>query len=125
MPYRLSWENNVLHIRLTGDVTLENIREYENLIWSDPRFDRLDYVLWDGSHIDSLELPVEEAEFSAAYSKASSLSNASIKVAMVVTDPDMQSLVEAYVAFLEYVDTPWTLKVFDSIDPAKEWLLQP
>ncbi len=125
MPYRLSWENNVLHIRLVGDVTLENIREYENLIWSDPRFDQLDYVLWDGSHIDSLELPVEEAEFSAAYSKGSSLSNASIKMAMVVTDPDMQSLVEAYVAFLQYVDTPWTLKVFDSIDPAKEWLLQP
>lgn len=125
MPYTLSWNDNVLHIRLAGCVNTQDIRAYEHSIYSDRRFDALDYAIWDGTQIESLDFPVIEAEYSAAFSKGSSLSNSSIKMAIIVTDSAVRVAAESYINFSRYIETPWDMKIFDTIDAASDWLQGP
>jgi hypothetical protein len=121
MSVELVWEQRSLTIRLTGTVHAADIREYESQIWTDWRFDQLQYAIWDGRGIDEWVVDEDVIENSVAYSRGSSYTNQSIRLAFVVPNEEVLSSAKQYMRESGAVRSPWRICVFEDMDEALAW----
>lgn len=121
MPSKLIWKNRSLQIILSGVITGDDIQSYESKIWRDPRFDELNYAIWDGRDIEGWDVSSFDMRKSVAYSLGHSYSNRSIRLALVVADPAVFESGRQYIQGLNSLKVSWDVKLFHDMDLALDW----
>lgn len=122
MPADLIWDNQSLKIILSGVVTGDEIRSYESQIWVDPRFDELQYVIWDGRYIEGWNVSISDLRMSVGYSLGHSYSNRSIRLALVMTDLAIYESGKQFMQGLTSANISWDVKLFQDMDLALDWV---
>ncbi|MFT7129977.1 MAG: hypothetical protein ACI89U_002096 [Gammaproteobacteria bacterium] len=120
------WDTDrVLHVRYLEGVSSHEYLESVLSFGGDPRFDLLKVIIsdWSGYSSETSQVDIKEIEKTAAYTKAMSLTNPNIKLAMVL----MNSSVEhrgAFASLFELLSDgiPWKVASFNTLDEAKVWL---
>ena len=96
MSYQTSWQGSDVQIIFEGTVVIDDIREADNLLYGDPRFDTMKYQLFDFFNVEKFDVSKKEVEVIAALDSASSVWNNNIKVAIVAIDPYIVELITVY-----------------------------
>ena len=115
------WKNRSLQIILSGVITGDDIQSYESKIWRDPRFDELKYAIWDGRDIEGWDVSTFDLRKSVAYSLGPSYSNRTIRLALVVADPQVFEAGKQYVQGVNSLNVSRDVKVFLDMDLALDW----
>ncbi len=102
-----------------GHVTGSEVMHGNQTAEADARFDRLRYVINDFTDCTSLDATPVDVEETAAFDRAASLTNRSIRIAIVAQHPDVIAASNAYAA---NALTVFETRVFGSMQEARSWL---
>jgi hypothetical protein len=122
MPIELVWEkNHILHIKYFGIITGAELRESQEALGGDARFDSLKAIIADGSQIEQTLNTEKDIQILSAISIAQSASNPQIKNAIVLSKFETgQALASFYQMLAE--DSGWKIELFHSEEEARRWL---
>lgn len=119
MTYQIEWKPRGVIKRFFGHVTdhdmLQSVLDTE----SDRRFDDLRYIINDFAGITGSSVDLTTIEEIAIADHGASLSNPSIRIAVVTTSAEIRLLVE------HYADSPlngYATRIFASEADARSWL---
>lgn len=119
MGFEIVWEARGACKRFFGHVSDDELMDAVADIEGDARFDELRYVINDFLQVDSFGVTEETVLAISAIDAAAALSNPHIKIAVVATDSQIQTLAELYAA------SPWNAyptEIFSTIEAARAWL---
>ena len=122
MPHVTIWEEKGIHWSFSGVVTMEEQQQADGEMYNDPRFDEIDYYIWDGSEIESIAYSTRDADEPAAIDKASSTYRPFLKGALIADNQQVKGVVERYIETSTKLKTSWDLRIFSSIVDARGWL---
>lgn len=121
MPCEMIWKDEGIIFRHNGTVTNEEVQEMNNLMYGDPRFDKIRYQIADYTRVTENLISFKEAKVIAKIDRASSHWNRKVMLlGVVTTDPQFIPVAEAY--FREFVGTMWVGKCFSTLEEAMEWV---
>lgn len=121
MPYRLDWEGNGVYCTFSGRVTGHELRECNNEIYGDEKFDDIRYQLLDMLNVTELAIKDEDVIMVVACDKAAALTNPAVKCALVAEDENIHALSRIYQKGIR--ESPWEGRSFFEVSKAREWLL--
>jgi len=116
--YEIEWGDNGVYWKYHGDISGGEIIEVSQLIYSDPRFDKIKYKLVDFLDIDSISLSKDEAAKIVSLHKAAALSNGNIENAVVTSSNG--ELANKFAFF--FSSLCWEFFVFQDRDKGNNWL---
>jgi len=119
MPFELIWEPSGVYRRYFGDVTIAERRASFDGICGDYRFDDLCYTITDYLGVGNYEINAEATVEIAAMHIAPLITNPNIRIAAVVTRPD---IIAAINDLKSYAFTKAPYRVFASIEEARQWV---
>jgi hypothetical protein len=122
MPHQTLWENKGIYWRFSGVVTLDEQELADGEMYGDPRFDELEYFIWDGTDIDKVDYHETEADEPAAIDKVSSVYKPNLKGALIAKTESVKLVVQRYIKTSIELGSSWEFKMFDSLEQAREWL---
>ena len=121
MTVEYCWEPEGIYIRFSGSITGVGILAAALDASGDPRFDDISYALVDLFDARSSTVNAEDMKQMAAYVSAMSLTNPRIKNAIVMfPDNEERSALAALYQMLTD-NLPWEIKLFETLDAAREW----
>ena len=125
MSYSNEWLDRGLYRTYSGTITPEEIREALNDMYSDERFDSLDFIISDYLHIDGVDIDedtiLRKVTENSYLNYAASKSNADMKLAIVAQDETIRTLANFYDSVSAETQTTWKTKIFHSIEDAEDW----
>lgn len=116
MTYTLEWEKKGVYKRFSGNVSFQEYARSQTEVLSDARADDIRYVINDLLDMTGYSVTEDEAEYAAAYNRASSFSNPDVRIAYVTTDLRLRMLLKLSAALSAY-----ELRAFDTLADAREW----
>lgn len=116
MPYRINWQDTYIVFEYFGKVTSADIRESNQEVYGDSRFDNLKWELVLFDKADSVEFRESDIRLIAYMDKAAARSNPYIKVAFVGTNKVLDQVKKLYSKSENAV--PWPVLEFESYDRA-------
>lgn len=120
MACEIFWETEGVIFRHYGTVTNEEVQQMNNIMYGDPRFDKIRYQISDYTQVTENLISRKEAKVIGKIDRASSHWNRKVMyIGVVTTDPQFIPIVEAY--FDEFTGTPWVGKIFATLGEAVEW----
>ena len=119
MPVEIIWEERGVCRRYSGVVTAAEFLESIFTVQSDPRFDALAYSVLDTLGVTGGDVSRVSIKSVAAHSLGALNSNASIKVAVIASDPAVLAMVRIFVS-PPYTSYP--ADVLPDREAAKEWI---
>jgi hypothetical protein len=120
MSLELNWEPpDGLVKRHFGHVTGAEVLEGNRIAEADARFDMLRYVIDDFTDCNSLDTSRADIEAIAAIDGAASVSNPSIRIAIVATHPEVMA---ASTAYANSALKSYTTQLFPTVAQARAWL---
>lgn len=119
MAFELVWEPRGVYNRYHGHVDDEVFMLSITKIECDSRFDDLLYVISDFLGVDDFRISEECVLVRSALDGAAAASNPNIRVAVVATDLQVQSLARFYAASPLNV---YPTELFSNISDARAWL---
>lgn len=122
MPYTTNWEKNGIYWQLSGVVTSEEIFNFTNSFYQDPKSDTIKYQIVDCLNIIKFELSDNTMKEVAALDYAASLSIHNIKVALLINDSDSKTINQTYINYLHTFNSDWVVKIFDNLNDARQWV---
>ena len=122
MPHVTKWEEKGIHWSFSGVVTMEEQQQADGEMYNDPRFEKIRYFIWDGSEIESIAYNTNDADEPAAIDKASSIYRPFLKGALIANNQEVRAVVERYITTSTKLRTSWNLRLFTSLDEARDWL---
>ena len=120
MTHQLVWEENGLYRKFTDKISGNEVLNSVLKIQSDPRFDKIRYVLNDFTEISDFEVSETDIKRIVSVDNAAALTNANIKIAIVATNEPLLQWIQYYCDRLE--KSPYEVKVFSYIDDAYRWI---
>lgn len=121
MPYTTTWDENGVNWRFYGVVTMQEVEKANHDFYTDPRSDSAKYQIFDATGIEEAIIADHDIHVIAAKDKGASLSIRGLKVALIVNNPTVRSLIEVYVELSSKLANNWTMKIFDTMKDAREW----
>lgn len=118
MSYALTWEKSGVYKKFRGQISFQEYAKSQAQVLSDPRADEIRYILNDLLEMTGYTVTREEAEESAAFNRASALSNPHVRVAYVTTDVKLRLLLKLAGVFSAY-----EIRAFNSLDEARRWAM--
>ena len=122
MPHITTWEKNGIYWVFSGVVTLQEQQKADGEMYSDPRFDSLEYFIWDGTNVTKMDYGDSEADEPAAIDKASSTYKPNLKGALIAKNKAVRKKLKRYIKTSERLKSTWDLRIFETIDQARNWL---
>jgi len=119
MSFQIEWHRNDVYVRFYGDLTLQDFRQVNGLIYGDMRFDDMIYQIADFIDVLSISLTVDEVKVVSTLEVSATRWNESVKVAHVSTNILLQNLIKAYEKGMQ--GTNWSCRLFENLDDAKTW----
>lgn len=119
MPFDLAWEVRGLLIRYTGNLMASDVLACHERIAADPRFDDLRFAIVDASSVQALTATSAEIELIEAFLRGPAMTNRSISVVFVATEPSVLAALGTYNAIS---DRAYRITVCDSLSEARALL---
>lgn len=116
MPYTMTWEPKGVLKRFTGVCSWQEYAHSQEAVLGDARLDDINYIINDLLAVESYSITPDEAEYSAAITRGSSMSNPKVRIAYITHDSRIAMLVMTVSVF-----TPYKLKVFPTLEAARQW----
>lgn len=122
MAYSTFWEEKGICWELSGIVTSQELFEFTNAFYDNPKSDTIRYQIVDCLNIEKFVLDKEAMAEIAALDYAASLSIGSIKVALVGKNHHVNTLNKKYISYSDAFHSCWKIKIFDNMDDARQWI---
>lgn len=122
MPYITTWEPAGIKWEFHGAVTSEEVDEANREMYEDPRFDSIDYFIWDMSNVEKLIKNEDDNNKPVATDLGASHSNKDIRGALVANEGHVYDSCNNYINMSKKLKTTWKLKLFTDNESALEWL---
>lgn len=119
MPYEISWEPRGVRRHYHGVVTAGEFLESITRVQSDPRFDSIAYSILDTLDVTGTDVSDFDVKAAVAHSMGALSSNPAVKVALVVSDPELMALATI---FLSPPYTSYPADVVASREELAEWM---
>jgi hypothetical protein len=120
MPYETHWEADGILWVYTGAMSDDDVLRANLDLYDDPRFPSIRYQIADFQLVDAFTATAQTVRKLSRMDREQSARNPLMKVAIVASSPLTRGIASLYV--LSAADTPWSIKVFDALDDAREWL---
>ncbi len=122
MAFVATWEEHGVYGVFSELVTLDEINEFNNGLYGDPRFDEISYQIVDFLNVSKLELQEADVAVPVAtdWSTTSYIKN--LKVALVADAPSIRVLCHSYIEQSLDMGSPWQFQVFHTLEEARVWV---
>lgn len=121
MPFNLIWDDRGVIVQHEGVVDIFEINQVNQDLYSDERFDRLQYQVINLLPGDFSGVSLKQMEQPAAIDKAASHSVHSMNVALVVADPHAVLLCDQYIEQSKEFHSSWKFERFKTFEAAISW----
>jgi hypothetical protein len=98
MPAEIIWEERGVRRRYSGVVTATEFLESIFAVQRDPRFDSLAYSILDALDVTGTDVSDFDIKSVAAHSIGALNSNASVKVAILASDPALLAMAQIFLS---------------------------
>ncbi len=123
MPHITTWEDEGIYWKYYGDVTNEEIDQAGSEMFGDARFDDIRYFISDTTESTAFSVKKEDAVYPATQGNVASMHyKKSLKGAMVATNEHARNFLKHYIEKSTEWGSSWDLKLFYTMDEAREWL---
>ncbi len=122
MTHITTWEQEGVFLQFSGTLTLEEIRQCNDELYSDPRFSNVKYQVCDYSDVEQINLTIKETKVLAAIDKGASVSITEMKVALITTDKQLMELGSQYIETSKKLNSTWEFCLCDSVEDARKWI---
>lgn len=119
MAHEVIWEPKGVYKRFSGHVNAAEFLVTQEAVLADQRIDTARYIINDFLGVTSYSASREDAEYSAAFNRGTSLSNPRLRVACITTNPGIRLLIKA-ASLVSTLD----LKAFATVEAARSWVGQ-
>jgi hypothetical protein len=119
MANKITWNTSNIIVRFEGVVTAEEIMGIDNLIYGDPRFDSMNYQIFDYSRVEKMALSEADTEIIGTLDKTASVWNRHVKIAIISGSDFVGKLTQTYKKALS--NTSWEVRIFTNINDALRW----
>lgn len=116
MSYAVTWEAHGAYKYFSGHVSFAEYAHSQEEILGDARADEIRYVINDLRDVESYTVTQDEAEYSAAFNRASAVSNPRVRIAYVTSDTKIRLLIG-----MAKILSSYEIKAFDSLGDARAW----
>ncbi len=120
MPFEVIWEPRGVVKRYWGHLSKAEHQASTNDLFSNPRFDKVHYVINDFSKVESHGIDEDELENYTACRIGDASYQPDIRGALVAVSPEMRALCELIVS-PKYA-TPHETRIFFTMAEARKWL---
>lgn len=122
MSFQLDWKGSNVIVTFQGIPDFEEILRANNLIVNDPRFDTMEFQVFDFSSVEKFSITERDAEILAVLDKTSAHWNRKINVALIgnIINPEVIRLAEKYMDVMS--NSGWPVKLFANMGEARKWL---
>ena len=123
MPHRVIWESKQsVWTKFSGIVTYVETLNATNALYNNPRCDDVLHAYWDFTEIDGFVVDESEVEEMASVDNAASLYLRPMKVAFILSDPDLLVLAHQYIAHMQALGSAWQNRIFSTMEEARDWI---
>ena len=122
MAYITRWEDQGICWQLIGVVTSQELFDFTNEFYDNPKSDTISYQIVDCLNIERFELDGETMLEIAALDYAASLSIRNIKVALVGKDAHVNMFNQQYIEYSTRLNSNWIIRIFENMEDARNWL---
>ena len=116
MAHKIIWEEKGVYKHFSGFVNASEYLGSQQEVLSDPRIDRMRYVINDFLTVDGYAGSNDDAEYSAAFNRATSFSNPRLRVAFVTNSTAIRMLIAAAAPI-----SSLPVKAFSTLSEARAW----
>ncbi|MET0101916.1 MAG: hypothetical protein ABW078_09325 [Sedimenticola sp.] len=122
MPYEIVWEEKGLHVKNHGRLMEQDLYEQIDETNTDPRIEKIDYMIWDALDVEHLIAHGSSTLIPAITDVRLSERIGRIKNALVATDPHIIEICRHYMAHMERFGSKWDVRLFDDLVLARDWI---
>ena len=123
MPYKLIWQSDsTIWCRFFGQVDFGDVNNATNDFYNDFCSDQVIKALWDFTEMAGITVSERQASEIAATDSAASSYMKSMKAAFITGDPALAILIRQYIDEMERYGSPWSNRLFETIDEARDWI---
>ncbi len=123
MSYNIIWNNNNVIINFIEKPSVKQVMRINEKIIGDPRFDSMEYQLWDFRYTKEIkrveEIEEDQIKIIATLDMSSMYWNRNIKIALVSKNPYIKKMIIQYSNFM--AETSWQCKLFEDMKDALKW----
>jgi len=122
MAYKTFWEKKGICWELSGIVTSQDLFDFTNAFYDNPKSDTVRYQIVDCLNVEKFVFDKETMAEIAALDYAASLSIGSLKVALVGKDDHVNMLNNKYIDYSDAFHSCWKIKIFANMSAARQWV---
>lgn len=122
MPYKISHEEKGILFCFYGSVDLADLLSADAAMYHDKRYHEFEYFIWDGREVEFLELIKNQPELVSTVDTLKLDTKKDMKGAFVTLNKETQALAEQYIEMTGLLGSAWEMKVFQSMEEAREWV---
>lgn len=119
MPFSSEWKDNGRYVKMTGDISLDDIMQADNQLYEDERFETAKFVVWDLTDASRINIFDSAIDLVAAKDVNVSFEKGSLHQIFVCPDEKMSSQIEKYAQYLTKYSEQWQCSLTDSVEDAR------
>ena len=121
MNYQICWNSNGTLIIFTGDIDINDIESLKDELHGDNRFYDRAYSIVDFRHCDGSKIQTKDLVFTIGRTIGASITLKSFKLALIANKIHSRELCQSFIDENEKANSPWSFRLFESIEDAKLW----
>ena len=122
MNLNYNWVENNIFIQIQGTLNLEILLETNAIVFSNPKFDYMNYQIIDLTKVEDTDITPREIKAFSLLHKSAVRWNSSVHVAIVISNLQLKKDFEIYIQEMKW--TNWKCKLFENINDANHWCLK-
>jgi hypothetical protein len=119
MPYSIVWLDEVVIVKLSGDVSLGDLHNLRNSVEAAPQIDSMRKRVVNCLEANAVEASPSDVKIFANVDGPSSDLHTDIDTAIVAIDPQIRKQASLYIE--EVANFPWKTKLFYTLTDALSW----
>ena len=120
MYFNISFREHGVYVSYIGDITMAHIMEVQHRLWSDPRWDDLQFGLIDMRKVLSFDVDMADLVATAAKERAALAKvPPGRRLALIAEDTEIQEKCQGFLDFFQA--TGMEARLFTDFNDALEW----
>jgi len=120
MSYIIFWEEKGVFVEFQDIASGKDVIRIDDILYSNDRFEKMKYQLWDFTKSKQLFFTDEEMEIIGVLDKSASIWNKKMLVPIVTTDTEFIKSIEIYKKEIEGIG--WVCELFSDVASARNWI---
>ncbi|MDQ8181979.1 hypothetical protein [Pelagicoccus sp. SDUM812005] len=124
MPLETKWETHGFYARFWGTVTLADIETKNRTFSNSPLSDHCHYQIFDGSEIESFDLPANGIVEMASHDIGMGSYLRGLSVIHIASRPEVREVYQKYISLCLRLNLSWKFHICNNLEQARSWLSQ-